>query len=167
METGIMAAVPVIFTPYKRHPIDENNFAHGFFDNFDIEEINAKKTYVIKKDLLINNYRQFLSEFYGLIGEDFFKETQLTHDAIPNANSLDEFFGAFSGEKRNSRIPFVYNVSSMFSAPGCRCEQYWLFYSGSHKAHFEAYTTLLHFEKILAKAMKNPLGNAVKFGIFG
>ena len=31
----------------------------------------------------------------------------------------------------------------------------------------EENATLLHFEKILAKAMKNPLANAVKIGIYG
>jgi hypothetical protein len=64
-------------------------------------------------------------------------------------------------------VPFVYSRYSTFSVLGCRCEQYWLFYNGSYKAFLEEYSTLLHCERILAKAMSNPLVNAVKFGIFG
>jgi len=55
----------------------------------------------------------------------------------------------------------------MFSILGGYCEQYWLFYSGSYKAYLEEYSTLSHFEKVLAKTMKNPLAKAIKFGIFG
>jgi hypothetical protein len=38
---------------------------------------------------------------------------------------------------------------------GGLCPEYWLFYSGSSKAYLEEYETLHHFEKVLAKAIKN------------
>ena len=46
-------------------------------------------------------------------------------------------------------------------------EEYWKFYFGSYKAILEEYSTLTHFERLLAIAMKNPLAGAVKLGIFG
>jgi hypothetical protein len=55
----------------------------------------------------------------------------------------------------------------MFDILGGQCEEFWLFYSGSSKAYLETYDTLVHFERTLAKALKNPLANLVKFGIFG
>ena len=167
MGTGIMAAIPLVFKPFRQRNFEEDYFARGFFDNFAIDETSVQKTYIIKEDLLINNYKSFLSEFYELIGEDFFKATKLTLDSIPDAKGLDVFSEVFNGNNRNNCVPFIYDYQSMFSVLGCQCEEYWLFYSGSYKAYLEEYSILLHFEKVLAKTMKNPLANAVKFGIFG
>ena len=167
MGTGIMAAIPIVFTPPARRPLDERDFVQGFFDNYDTDEADGEKSYVIKEKLLIDNYRPFLSEFYDLIGEDFTKESKLTYATIPDAKDFSEFAEAFRRENRNYDLPYVFESSFAFSVLGCRCEKYWLFYSGSYKAVLEVYRTLLHFERILAKAMANPLANAVKFGIFG
>ena len=167
MGTGIKAAIPLIFTPREQRRINESNFTQGFFDFFDVEETDTGKIYTIKQDILLNNYKSFLAEFYELIDEDFFRATKLTYDDLPDMNSMDDFYEFFIGENRGNRTPFIYDISGMFDVRGCECEHYWLFYSGSYKAYLEEYKTLAHFEKILAKAMKNPLANAVKFGIFG
>ena len=168
MGTGIMAAIPIVFKPNDRFGINEKNFTTGYFDNFDVAENDGKKIYTIRKDILLKNYKLFLTEFYNLIEEDFQEETSIAPEVIPNANSLDEFMEAFSSNNRNNRVPFIYETPFMFSVlGGCVCEEYWLFYSGSYKAVLEEYSTLLHFEKIVAKSMSNPLANAIKFGIFG
>jgi len=167
MGTGIMAAIPLVFKAHERFGIDAKNFTTGFFDNYNVEEIDGKKIYTIKEDLLIDNYRPFLVEFYDFIEEDIQKATKLAPDAIPDTGSLEEFMEVFEGRNRNNRVPFTYPTPMMFSTLGCVCEEYWLFYSGSYKAYLEVYSTLQHFERILAKAMKNPLANAIKFGIFG
>jgi hypothetical protein len=117
--------------------------------------------------LLVNNYKSFLTEFYDLIDEDFHEVTELDPNSIPLAGNLDEFSQLFNRDNRNSLVPFVDESGYFFSVLGCECKRYWLFYNGSYKADLEEYSTLLHFEKILAKAMKNPLGAAVKFGIYG
>jgi len=168
MATGIMAAVPIVFKPSDRFGIEREYFVKGFFDNYDVMENEGKKTYTIRHDLLLSNYKSFLSEFYELIEEDFCKRTKLDNDIIPSAGTLGEFSEAFSGNNRNNHVPFIYESPYMFSMlGGCFCEEYWLFYSGSHKAILEEYSTLLHLERILAKSMKNPLASAIKFGIFG
>ena len=82
MGTGIKAAIPLTFIPEWRFRAEY--FTEGFFDNFDIVENNGKKLYTIKQELLINNYKLFLSEFYDLIGE------KLDVDALPNIDSIDE-----------------------------------------------------------------------------
>ena len=167
MGRGIIAAIPIILTPYEYCQLEEKYFAQGFLDNFNIEVINAKKYYTIKEDLLINNYKTFLTEFYDLIEEDFCERTHLTYDNLPDLKNLDEFNDFFSSDKREGWVPIIDHTSFGFDVVGCECEEYWLFYSGSYKADLEEYTTLLHFEKVLARAMKNPLANAVKFGIYG
>jgi len=167
MGTGISAAVPLTFRLQERFRFDPEYFTNGFFDNYEITEENGKKQYTIKSSLFLGNYKGFLTEFYDLIEEDFQNRTGIAPDAIPNANSLDEFMAVFSGDNRNNRIPFMYGTPSMFSTLGCECEDYWLFYGGSYKAYLEVYSTLNHLEKIISKAVKNPLANAVKFGIFG
>ena len=136
-----MAALPITFNPEGRYGQIENKyFTEGFFDNFDAPE-EGKKLYTIKQDLLLNNYKSFLLEFYELIGEDFQSETDISADAIPAADSLDEFMEVFSSNVRNNRKPFVYGHSSMFSTLGCECDDYWLFHSGSSNAYLETYST--------------------------
>jgi len=167
MGTGIMAAIPLTFRAHDRFRIEEANFTEKFFDNYDIFENEGKKKYVIKKDLLLVNYMQFLKEFHSLIEDDSFEEPNFDSCILKDSNSLDDFIDVFKGKNRNNSVPFIYESPFMFSVLGCVCEKYWLFYSGSYKAILEEYSTLLHFEKILAKAMRNPLAHAIKFGIFG
>lgn len=129
--------------------------------------MDGTEKYVIKKDILIQNYKSFLLEFYGLIEVDFNEEAEMTLDEIPIVHDFDEFIQTFSYDKRGYYVPFIYGTPYAFFVIGCTCNLYWLFYRGSYKAILEEYTSLLHFEKVLARAMSNPLSNAVKFGIFG
>ncbi|MDR2854723.1 MAG: hypothetical protein LBV40_00990 [Methanomicrobiales archaeon] len=167
MGTGIMAAIPITLEPYERWELDTKDFSKGFFDNFDVEETGSKTIYTIKENLLIDNYKAFLIEFYTLIERDFKKETDLTFDTIPSVTNLDEFREVFSDDNRKGYLPYIWNDYHFFSVVGCKCHEYCLFYWGSYKAILEEYITLLHFERILSKSMSNPLANAVKFGIFG
>ena len=160
MGTGIMAAVPIEFTPDSR---DMDDFAKGFFDNYSIQEIDGKKRHVIHEDILINNYIPFLLEFYELIEVDMERNLELPPSEIPVAKSLEEFKKAF--EKSIGYGPFLEHT--YLGAIGVGSGLYWLFYFGTYKTDMEDYDTLLHFDKILAKAMSNPLGKSVKFGIYG
>jgi len=167
MGTGIAAGIPLIFeNPERSVRNADRYFAKGFFENYALVKEEHKEMYIIKEDLLINNYKSFLEEFYALIEEDLHKETELTLETIPIANSLDQFKEVFDDGNRNMTVPFCYGFSS-FSVLGCNCIKYWLFYSGSYKAYLEEYNTLLHFERVLAKTMNNPLAKTVKVGIFG
>jgi len=163
MGTGIAAAIPIVLRQNSYRPLDVTDFSKGFFDCFNFEEVDGKKVYHIKEDLLIDNYKLFLSEFYNLIDE----ESYLNDNIILDANNFNDFSAIYSKDNRNGRVPFIYSPSAFFSTLGCSCDKFWLFYNGSYKAYLEVYETLLHFEKILAKAMKNPLANAIKFGLFG
>ncbi|MCL2151740.1 MAG: hypothetical protein FWH57_02095 [Oscillospiraceae bacterium] len=91
----------------------------------------------------------------------------MTSDGIPIAQDIDEFKEIFSDKEREKQLPFIYKDSLAFSVLGCHCEEYWVFYIGSYKAYLEEYITFLHFEKLLAKTMSNPLSNAIKLGLFG
>ena len=166
MGRGISAAIPLTFKPHDRFGINKRDFTKGFFDCFDLEDADAK-IYTIKPDLLLQNYKPFLLEFYDLIEEDFEERTKIAPDAIPDVATLDEFIQAFDGRERNNRVPFMYDSHIAFSTLGGVSTLYWLFYSGGYKAFIEVYSTFLHFERILAKTMKNPLAGAIKFGLFG
>jgi hypothetical protein len=164
MGAGIAAVIPLIFRKDLPWVNDEERyFSKGFFDNF--TPTGKEKVYAIKEDLLLGNYKTFLCEFYDLIDESIEQATELTAHDIPNATTPSEFKDVFSGDARNMQCPFVYY--NTFSAVGCFCYDHWLFYNGSYKAYLESYATLRHLENILSKAMKNPLANAVKFGVFG
>jgi hypothetical protein len=165
MGAGIGAAISLVITPRRHNGFDERCFTPGFFDCYNKMEEDSNAFYVMKEDFLINNYKSFLIEFYDCIGADIYKETGLLPDTIPIASNIVEFTEAFDRHKRD-QLPKIYDAP-FFSTLGCECVKFWYFYSGSYKAFLEEYSTLQHFENVLAKAMSNPLSNAVKFGIFG
>jgi hypothetical protein len=172
MGRGIAAVVPLTFSTTRSifepmNGFEERYFAPGFADNFDITENEKSTDFTIKPDVLIKNYKAFLAEFYGLIGEDFAREAEIRLDDIPDVSSLDEILQIFERYERNMRIPYVDGGPYSFDTLGCYCKSYWLFYYGSNKVIIESYETFSHMEKILAKAMENPLAHAVKFGEYG
>jgi hypothetical protein len=161
MGTGLAAAIPIIIGPFKEAwptTIDPNNFSENFFENYDFDE--KKGLYTIKTDLLIKNYHDFITEFYTCIGEKDSIEN------LPIARTYDEFETVFKRDARYGKASYL-ETTSYFSCLGGECYKYWLFYSGSYKAYLEVYVSLWHFENLLPKAIKNPLANSVKFGIYG
>jgi hypothetical protein len=151
MGRGIVAAIPIAYNP--------KNFSEKFLEGYIFDK--EKKSYFLKEELLVDNYQSFLEEFYELIGEP------KTLEGIPVAANFSDFEAVFDKDKRDMYAPFLYNSSVMFSFLGGKSSYYWLFYNGSYKAYLEVYSTFLHFERILNKAMKNPLTSFIKFGIFG
>jgi hypothetical protein len=59
----------------------------------------------------------------------------------------------------------IENTSVSFIA--CNTCSAWVFYSDSYKAYLEEYSTLIHFERVLAQTMKNPLTPIIRLGIIG
>jgi len=162
MGTGIAAVIPLVMGPpinrWNRE-IDNNYFSPTFFECYDVNEDGS--VYTIRHEMLLHNYQSFLTEFYDCIGDD------CDIDSILQANNYDEFCSIFDRDERCARVPFVDFQYHTFSMLGGHCKEYWKFYSGSYKAMLEEYSTLTHFEQVLAKAMKNPLAGTVKFGIYG
>lgn len=164
MGAGIAAVIPITIGPYDSYwksEIDKTYFSKGFFDNYDYNQENG--SYSIKKELLLNHYHEFLLEFYDYIDE---QEEISDINKIPCIKTYDEFMHLFESDARNKAVPFLYHGPSL-SILGGICREYWMFYSGSYKAYLETYCTLTHFERVLSKAMKSPLANSIKFGIFG
>jgi hypothetical protein len=160
MGTGIVAAIPIIIGPFKdvwHTAINPKNFSENLFDNYDFHE--EEGLYYIKTDLLINNYRDFLTEFYTCIGGEGSLEN------VPNAASYRKFKTVFEHGKCEGEVPYLGTWSNPICCLGGKYEEYWLFCNGSYKANLEEHRTLLHFERLLAKATNNPLVNLVKFGI--
>ena len=161
MGTGIAAAIPIVIGPesniWKR--IEKKDFSDNFFKNYTVDK--EENIYTIKPELLLDNYHSFLEEFYDCIGEkDKIKN-------IPKVSTYDEFEAAFEHDERGGDVPYLDDDYYIFSTLGCKCKEYWLFYSGSYKAYLETYCTLRHFERTLARALKNPLANSIKLGIYG
>ena len=162
MGTGIAAAIPIVWGPYRdswHNKVEKKYFTPTFFDSYNIDETGS--VYMIKHELLLNNYLSFLEEFYDCIGENF------EIGQFPKVGNFKDFREVFDPEIRNHTVPYYDRQGSFFSMLGGECREFWIFYSGSYKAFLEVYSTLKHFERILARAMKNPLANAVKFGIYG
>jgi hypothetical protein len=162
MGTGIVAAIPVIIAPYNRgrnKNIQLEYFSPRFADYYNYDADGD--TYTIKHEVLLENYQSFLTEFYDCINESY------TIEKSQKIDSYEKFKEFFDKNTRNMKALFLYDQWSTFSIVGGICPEYWLFYSGSYKAFLEEYRTLTHFERILTKAMKNPLVHTVKFGVFG
>ncbi len=162
MATGIAAAIPIILKPYENVPVntfEEKNFSNNFFEKYKADE--KRKIYTIQKDFLIKNYSSFFEEFVDCIGND---DTQ--SDNLPTVKTFEEFTAVFDYKIRNAEPPYYEANGGAFSVLGCVCECYWLFYLGSYKAYLEEYSTLFHLERMIERAMKNPLASTVKFGIY-
>ena len=177
MGTGICG---VILLEFEIKPDEKAIMAKsslkGFFDNYEIipkNENTGYERFAIKKEILIPNYADFLTEFFNIIDDEFKGfEAPLNKEPIEahtkkllSSKTFDEFNLAFSREARNASTPFIDDMS--VSCIGCYRNIPFHFYAGSYKAILESYSTLVDMEKILAKAMTNPLKNAVKFAIFG
>jgi hypothetical protein len=159
MGAGIVAVIPIIIGPYKdgwSTTIETDCFSKSFFENYTFDK--KKRLYTIKTNLLVKNYLDFLNEFYSCIGEDCVAD-------LFNVSTYDEFETVFEHDARNGYTPVLRSDAYSFDCLGGECEKFWLFYSGSYKAYLEEYSTLLHFERLLSKAITNPLGKLVKFGI--
>jgi hypothetical protein len=168
MGRGISGAIPITFGISHnswKNKIEKEDFSEGFFDCYDEIETDGEILWEIKRDLLVQNYNVFLDEFNNLIELGERRRNWMNLDSIPPTETFDEFEEAFDYGNRNGRVPFLYD--NAFSTIGCECRYIWKFYAGSYKAFLEEYTTLTHFERVIAKSMKNPLAKAVKFGIFG
>jgi hypothetical protein len=159
MGTGIAAAIPIALK--KSRYYEPSEFSEKFWDGYILD--SSSQIYRIKEELLVDNYQPFLKEFYDLIGEP----EDLMGRAVPAVVNFNDFSAVFDGGQRNMKMPFIDYSTIGFSFLGGESSFYWLFYSGSYKAYLETYKTLLHFERILSKTMKNPLANFIKFGIFG
>jgi hypothetical protein len=179
MGTGINGAILLEFeieTVYMQRFVE--NSVKGFLDNYDVQpksERSYYERYVIKNDILLPNYADFIAEFYGII-QDEFKEIRAPFGKesiddytkkVLSCKTREEFDNAFDGDNRNMRVPFIDGMSRGFSCLYCGTNSPFIFYSGSYKAFLEEYSTLVDMEKILARAMDNPLKTAVKFGIYG
>ncbi len=162
MATGIAAAVPIVLRPYENVPannFEEKNFSNKFFENYHVDE--KRQIYTIQKDFLLKHYHSFFEEFTDCIGSN---DNQ--NETFPTVKTFEEFTSVFDYRIRNAKPPYFEANGGVFSVLGCVCESYWLFYLGSYKAYLEEYSTLCHVERMLERAMKNPLASAVKFGIY-
>jgi hypothetical protein len=166
MGRGIGAVVPIEFRVKKYHYYEKKLFNNSLLDFYDVvkepTESGRDASFKIKEDILIKNYKDFLLEFYDLIGEDFYEESRIPHESTKlYLNDMDSFYDVFSTHDTASvpRIQGRYYASIC----GCDCTLCWCFYMGSYKAWLEEFSTFTHFERILSKTMQNPLAKIVKF----
>lgn len=169
MKLGIAAAVPIVIKPCNRVRFtwwDTKPLTPEFLENYNLIETEGnEETYEIKTDVLIKNSKSFITEFYELVEDDFCMKTGLTLDTIPIAESVEDFIELFSRKNRNT-VPFISRAED-FDTVGCKCNVYWLFHSGSFLVTLAENKTLMHFESVLTKSMKNPLAQVIKIGVFG
>jgi hypothetical protein len=178
MGTGIMGVIPLSI---KNVENVDKYFNKGFFENYNQITVDDYDIFEIKKDILLKNYTKFIYEFYNLIEEKISDDgsflppdeeaeeeeevIEKEEENLENIENYDEFLEKFSSDERNTILPCVDDIC--FFTLGCDSLEHFSFYLGSYKAMLEEYGTLLHFEKVLAKAMENPLAKSIKIGIFG
>ena len=112
MGTGIAAAIPIVWGPYRdswHNEVEKKYFTPKFFDSYNIDETGS--VYTIKYELLLNNYLSFIEEFYDCIGKDF--ETA----ELPKADNFKDFIEVFDSDIRNRAVPY-YEHGTFFSMLG-------------------------------------------------
>jgi hypothetical protein len=132
-------------------------FSPNYFDFYDRKTKGSDYLFTIKPELFLPHYGDFLVEFNETIGETFELEGELL-----NINDFEQFEKNFS----RSGTPRIWG-NHYISIMSCETHSAWQFYSGSYKAYLEEYSTLTHFERVLSRAMKNPLTPIIKLGILG
>jgi hypothetical protein len=170
MGTGIVGFIPLNFSVEKDYNLSyKKYFCANYFDYYYENNSNNKNIlFTINKDIFVNNYIDFLLEFYNAIGEDFYKNCDLDKNSeLLKINNFDNFILEFNKDKRNSFMPFIENDGRFISVLSAQIYSCWLIYNGSFKAYLEDYSTLFHMENLTSKLLKNPLGKIVKFGLFG
>ena len=177
MGTGISGAILLQFAIERRDKEQfVQNSVRGFFDNYRAlpESKNSHyEMFVIKDEVLIPNYADFLMEFYNLVYDEFKDSSAPFRDEpvesytkrLLSCKTREEFDNAFDRKNCESGDPFITSMS--ISSLYCNRNRPFVFYMGSYKAILEEYSTLKHMERMLAKAMINPLKTAVQFGIYG
>ncbi|GHU17397.1 hypothetical protein FACS189472_04220 [Alphaproteobacteria bacterium] len=167
MGRGIGAVVQLEFSmeSFSCERDSKEYFSDGFFDFYNCETDDRNHIFKIKEDFLLANYGDFLSEFYQTIGEDLLECTEISpDDSLLKLKDMSSFVEAFD---RRSGVPSITTSRYDISVLGGDSRSSWLFYLGSYKADLEEYSTFTHVERMLAKAMKNPLAKLVKFCIRG
>ncbi|GHU16737.1 hypothetical protein FACS1894163_06640 [Spirochaetia bacterium] len=175
MGTGIGGAIPTSI--YFRETWDKDLFIEGHKNFFDFYHesvvVKGRQVYAIEPSILLPHFKDYLTELYTILGEqdvvDGFTKFDEAYDAIIVKNDLDAFLQHFNrnGAYQESFQPDYWKDGYFFSTGGFECLNFLYVYNGSYKAYLEEYTTLHHMERLLAKAMDNPLARITKFGIFG
>jgi len=176
MGTGISGAILLEFEiepEYKSRLLE--NSVNGFLENYESlpkKEKSRNEYYKIKDDVLLTNYVDFLTEFYNLIDDDLnYLYSSSNKEPVEEyikklllCKTREEFDDIFKSGNHHSGTSYI--SSKSLSCMYCDRNKPFLFYNGSYKAYLEEYTTLVHMERMIQKAMINPLKNAVKFGIY-
>ncbi|MDR1150124.1 MAG: hypothetical protein LBJ93_00645 [Clostridiales bacterium] len=157
--------------------IDERYVKINILDFYD--EVDESK-YVIKPDILLNNFKDFYIKFNEIIDEEDLKgfdPFNQKYDEIVKNKDLDkfkEYFGDPYDKKTknyhdfdNYLMPKYRDSGWCFDTLGINPIDFLHVYHGSYKADFEVYSTFYHMNQILRKAIDNPLAQVFEFGLFG
>jgi hypothetical protein len=132
---------------------------------FDFYTNKTKSLYTIKPKMFLSYYGDLLIEFNNIIGEDLSQTGVTAESELLKISNYKQFKEAFSYSNRNGEVPVI--MDSAVSFVVCETRSAWVFYLGSYKAYLEEYSTLIHFERVLAQTMKNPLAPIIRLGIIG
>ena len=183
MGTGIMGVIPLSFCfdgdlwIQKRGSKEQKDefmkyAPKDFFKFYNKEERTEKENkklvkvdyYFIKPEILLPNFKDFFFEFHNLIGESSCMNDDEKFDdeynAIVASNDFDKFIAHFMEE--GGRAPSIFNGCEPMYITDCKNL---LIYRGSYKAVLEEWSTLMHMERLLRAAVKNPLAKVVRFGM--
>lgn len=173
MGRGIVGVIPIAFEVDRW---DKDRLDDSFLECYQYDEEHNE--YRIKIDFLVGNFKDFFMAFHETIhatwNEESFDWNNEFWEAfdLRMADGYDEaaFFELFE-ENRTGIVP-MYNTNhprlgSPLTVMYVGVKRFIMFYNGSYKAWLEEYTTFTHMERMTAKAIKNPLVKAVKYGIHG
>jgi hypothetical protein len=162
MGTGIAAVIPIVQKIESAEYIRDD-----YLEAFDLYEKTGD--YLLKADLLFDNFRNFLTGFNDLIEKRHEMWVYSQWEALEEFAKNKDYAGYLDYLKENSNrsAPFYDDSRMSVSVLGMDVKKSIVFYTGSYKAYLEEYSTLLDMEKLLTKAFNNPLSKVAKFCIFG
>jgi hypothetical protein len=184
MGQSVSAAIPVTFSIPKASDQFEAkrrlkwltaNIPFDFFDKVKVKDSEGEVVYRLKTQLLLENFKDFFIQFHTAIGSadlpEYMKTFDSQYDNAVAQGDVKTFLSLLDGRYRGKGFglpSYKENLASFFHPPlPIRCNTYIQFYMNLGKIILEDYVHLLDMQRLLLKAIDNPLARVAQVGVFG
>jgi hypothetical protein len=182
MGQSVAAAIPVTFSipeasdKFKAKERKEWLVANLPFDFFDkSKNSEGEVIFHLKTQLLLENFKDFFVQFHTTICSvdlpEYKKIFDSQYDNAVAQGGVKTFLSLLDGRYcgQGFGLPsYKENLASFFHPPlPMRCNTYILFYLNLGKVILEEYAHLYDMQRLLLKAIDNPLAKVAQVGVFG
>ncbi|MDR1857781.1 MAG: hypothetical protein LBR22_11640 [Desulfovibrio sp.] len=130
------------------------------------EHTKKKDIYILKPEILFDNFKPFFLQFNELIQEEGFwidKEWSKL-DKLAKAKDYDGYLRFLDERQGYNEVPTI--CDGVMEVSEIHIHQGIFFYHGGDEALFEGTKSLVHMERLIGRSLDNPLAKIVKVCLF-